>query len=334
MTFGPVAKRLPREIPLTLPAEIALLPEGAAIHHVQVVYLGPSDAAPRIVPVANIDVRSTPGRVSFLVPRLGSYQVVHRAGVPVQRERTFSFRGITGVSMGSGGAAHVGLHYPELFDFVAPLGGPVDWVHLLHYVRTYHLGGFCTEAERQEDPTGCRMASVDRTPPNPQLWEVRQDFEHWYYEDMYSGQGGTFDRRSYIQIFRDLALMFENPNSTRSLDEMEANITPPGVPDSERYRTDEERCASPVVIAPEPAEGDGDPSTGFFDDEYNPLGRYPVITFCDGGELPVTGGGRDVGVWDPSPDARHDRPIEMVLAVDIDGDGRRSPWRASDSAGV
>lgn len=323
ITFGPTHARLAREVPLTIPVELALLPSGARRKHVEIAYVGTNVASPRIVPVASPDFESEPGMVTFWAPRLGTYQAVHREGVPFRRERTFTFRGIMGVSMGSAGSALIGTHNPERFDFVGPLGGPVDWIHMLHYIRTWHLGGFCTEAERGVDPEGCAAgASTARTPPSDRLFEVRQDFEHWFYPDEWGGQGGTFDRRQYIQIFRDLARMFENPNSTRALDPSEPNITPPGVPDSERARPLAERCNDPVVLAPEPEGGDDDPATGFFDDEYNPEGRHPVITFCDGRELRVDGE-RDVGIWDP--EATHDTPVEVALAVDLDGDGRRGP---------
>ena len=323
--IGPDHVRLPREIPITIPAEIALLPSGAKRKHVEFAYVGTNVGEPRIVPVANPDFVSQPGMATFLVPRLGTYQAVHREGVPNTRERTFTFRAITGVSMGSGGSSLIGTHNPERFDFVGPLGGPVDWIHMLHYIRTWHLGGFCTEDERQLDPEGCAAgASTDRTPTPGGIYEVDQDFEHWFYPDEYGGQGGTFDRQQYMQIFQDLARMFENPNTTRSLDLSEPNITPPGVPDSERMRTRAERCSDPVVVAPNADGGDADPATGFYDDEYNPEGQYPVITFCDGREIRVDGD-RDIGVWNPSPDAGHDLPIEVALAVDIDGDGKRGP---------
>jgi hypothetical protein len=318
---GPAHLRLSREVPITIPAELGLLPAGARRKHVEIAYVGTNVTAPRIVPVANPDFASEPGMVRFFVPRLGTYQAVYREGVPLRRERTFSFRGIMGVSMGSAGSALIGIHNPERFDFVGPLGGPVDWIHMLHYIRTWHLGGFCTEEERQLDPEGCAAgASTERTPPSDRLFEVRQDFEHWFYPDEWGGQGGTFDRREYMQIFQDLSRMFENPNSTRSLDLSEPNITPPGVPDSERMRDRAERCSDPVVIAANAEGGDDDPATGFYDDEYNPEGQYPVLTFCDGPEL-IVDGSRDVGVW--NPEGTPDSPIEVALAVDIDGDGRR-----------
>jgi hypothetical protein len=134
------------------------------------------------------------------------------------------------------------------------------------------------------------------------------------------GQGGTFDRQEYVQIFRDLSIMYGNMNSTGTLGEDEAHVTPPGIPDSRRQLTDVERCANPVILAPEPSDGDADPATGFYDDEFNPEGQYPVITFCDGGEL-VVDGDRDIGFWAPGP--RNNYPVEVALAVDINANGMR-----------
>lgn len=321
ITFEPEYMQLTREIPFTIPSKLALVPSGRHRGMIQMSYTGAGATEPRVVAVASPDYESTPGRVRFLAPRTGTYQLVVRQGEPVAREREFGFRGITGVSMGSGGAALIGTHNPERFDFVAPLGGPVDWVHMLRYIRDYHLGGFCSDAEFQADMDGClEGARTSRTPPNDELYEVRQDFEHWNYVDEYGGQGGTFDRREYIQIFRDLSYMYGNANSTRSADPLEPNLTPPGVPDSFRLMTDAQQCAMPVVLAGEAVGGDSDPATGFFDDEYNPDGVYPVMTVCDGPELRVDGD-RDIGVWDPDGDQNY--PLGVALAVDWNGNGRR-----------
>ncbi len=161
---------------------------------------------------------------------------------------------------------------------------------------------------------------MTRTPPTRWEHEVAQDYEHWWYDEGISGsgQGSQFDRREYSNIFRDLAYMYGNANTDHADDPLAPNITPPGVPDSERMRTDEDRCANPVIIPP----ADGSPGTGFYDDEYNPDGAYPVITFCEGGEV-VVDGERDIGVWDPND--VNDYPLEVALAVDINENGIRDP---------
>ncbi|MBX3270782.1 MAG: hypothetical protein KF729_10995 [Sandaracinaceae bacterium] len=326
VTFGPTYARLPREIPLSVPIRMLALPPGAHRGHVEVAYRGPRDAAARIVPIASpvFAGGAADGTLTFEVPRFGTYQAVVSTSAPERRSRRFSFRGILGFSMGGSGSGRIGFGNPERFDFVAPLGGPTDWTFMLEHIRTYHLGGFCTEAERQADPDGCAAgASVDRTPPTWHRHEHAQTFEHWWFEDGNEGNS-TFRRRDYMEIFRDLATMFGNPNSDRSASPSEPSITPPGIPDSERARSEAERCADGAQLVIPPFDGEPtDPASGtaghgFFDDEYNPDGRYPVITFCDGSDVPG-----DIGLWDPSGANRH--PIEVALAVDVNANGRRDP---------
>ena len=320
ITVGPGHLRFLRELPLAIPIRSALMHAQAKLGHIRVSYTGPGVPEPRIVPVASPWVDGSPerGLLRFQTPRLGTYQAVIDPNEPRERERTFTFRGITGVSMGGGGAGLIGLNNPDKFDLVAPLGGPVDWVSLLEYIRVYHLGGFCTEEQRASGDATCDDGALtSRTPPSVQPYEFVQNFESWFYEDENDGQGGTFDRHEYIQIFRDLAMMYGNLNTTRTTDPAMPNITPPGVPDSRRAMSDAERCATPLIIPPYDGS---DPTTGYFDDEYNPEGQYQAITFCDGAEVRIDGD-RDVGLWDP--DGAHFYPVEVALAIDIDGDGVR-----------
>jgi hypothetical protein len=56
--------------------------------------------------------------------------------------------------------------------------------------------------------------------------------------------------------------------------------------------------------------------TGYYDDEYNPDGSRPVISFCDGneqGESPYS------NTWAPGGT----KPVNMVVAVDLNGNGIR-----------
>lgn len=311
VSFGPSPLRLSREIPLTVPLTLALLPAGAHRGHVEVAWRGPHDEEARIVPIASPVFAGSAGggTLTFEVPRLGTYQAVVRESAGQTRERTFTYRGILGFSMGGSGSGRIGVGNPDLFDFVAPLGGPTDWAFMLEHIRNYHVGGFCTEEERLLDPTGCAEgSSLDRVPPPLHNHMHAQHFEHWWYEDGYDGQGGTFNRRDYISIFRDLAAMFGNPNHDASADPSAPSIAPPGLPESIRALPDRDRCRpeNQVVI-----------ERGFFDDEFNPDGEHPVITFCDGAE---TG---DIGQWDPS--GSQTMPIEVVVAVDLNRNGVRDP---------
>ena len=324
VTFGPAHAILNREIPLTIPVTTARLPSGAGLGHVEVVWRGPHMEEARLVGIASPRFQGSAGggTLTFEMARLGTYQAVVREDAPTRRDREFVFRGILGFSMGGSGSGRIGLGNPELFDFVAPLGGPTDWTFMLEHIRNYHVGGFCTEAERQLDPEGCAMgASLARTPPVEHIHEHPQHFEHWWYEDGFEGQGGTFNRTDYISIFRDLATMFGNPNYDRTADPSEPSVTPPGVPDEVRTMPASARCAPDAQIIVPPFDGDGDflsgsEGAGFFDDEFNPDGQHPVITFCDGGEVPG-----DIGHW--NPDGGHGMPIEVVLAVDVNANGVR-----------
>ncbi len=321
------AYRFRREIDFAIPISLALLPNLAHRGHVELAYTGPGISTARIVPIADprFEGEGGWGLLRFRAPRLGTYQAVARASGPRTRMRTFNYRGIMGFSMGGSGSGRIGFGNPDLFDFVAPLGGPTEWTYLLEYIRRYHLGGFCTAAEWEADATRCTAASLARAPDRGELYEHVQHFEHWWYEDDYDGQGGTFDRADYIDIFRDLAAMFGNPNSDTSEDDSTPNILPPGVPDSIRMMSDSARCAADaqIVIAPEPVGGDKDSTTGYFDDEYNPRGIYPVITFCDGAQQRRMDGETDVGLWDPT--GTQSTPIEVGVAVDWNRNGLRDP---------
>lgn len=314
------AYRFAREVQLSVPISLALLPTRRHRGHVEIAYVGPGVAPDglgggRLVPMADpiFSGPSDRGTLRFSVPRLGTYQAVVVAEPARRVSRRFVYRGVMGFSMGGSGSGRIGTGNPDLFDFVAPLGGPTDWSYMLEHIRRNHLGGFCTEAERMAGGD-CSAASLDRVPPSRELLEHPQTFENWWYEDGYEGQGGTFDRNDYVEIFRDLASMFGNANHDRTADgTSEPDILPPGVPAAMRDLPNGERCATAAVL------------TEFYDDEYNPTGSHPVITFCDGAQRTgVPGdmdGGEDVGNWDP--DGAQFIPVEVALAVDLDEDGVR-----------
>ncbi len=320
--FDPQLTRLPREVPITLPINPALVPPGYELH-VEFVYSSPLHRTPRVVPVADAHFTDDGRAVTFTAPRLGTWQAVLRAGTGTRRtQRRFSFHAILGVSMGAAGAASIGSRHPDRFDFVAPLGGPVDWNYQLHYIHDYHVAGFCTAAERAMNPTACAMgASVTRTPPVSDLFERQQHFEEWFFPDGWDGQGGTFDRESYTQIFRDLTRMFGNaivPSGP-------TGVQPVGVPDTEGTRVNSERCARPVTLM------------NWFDRDFNPDGSLPVVTFCDGNHAP-----NRRGLWEGGPGYY---PMEVSLGVDVNRNGRRDrgepvlrqfwePWTDTGSDGV
>ncbi|MEZ4410173.1 MAG: hypothetical protein R3A52_27405 [Polyangiales bacterium] len=298
--FDPAATRMIREARFTLPVDPTRVPSGYELQ-IELAYLSPGSSTPRVVPAADVHLTDDGRAVSFRAPRLGTWQAVVRDQLGARRRtRRFTYHAILGVSMGSAGAGMIGLRNPDRFDFVAPMGGPVDWNYLSHYIRTYHVAGFCTAAERAMNPSACEMgASVDRTPPVTDLFERRQTFEEWFFPDGTDGQGGNFDRYSYIQIFRDLTRMFGNAIVPSGM----TGILPRGVPDTELTRSDSDRCSMPVTLM------------GWYDRRYNPDGSIPVVTFCDGQHAP-----NRQGLWDGG---RGNFPMEVTLAVDVNRNGRR-----------
>jgi S-formylglutathione hydrolase FrmB len=305
--FQPEHASYMREASFGVPVNAAMMPEGATYGNIVVFWEGPSLDA-RIVPVGNGWVRGDPtrGRWEFLSPRFGKYQAaVHEQAGSRTFERRYTFRGITGVSMGGGGAAYMGFRNHERFDFVAPLGGPANWVAMMHYVETYHLGGFCTALP---DDGGDVGEFCEPEPPD-EMYEFGQHFEHWFYPDGWDGQGGTFNREDYCQIFRDLSRAFGNPAFYNE----DSSYLPPGVDWEWMQLPAADKCA----------EGGNVRLEGFYDRLYNPDGTYPVITFCDGAEGTFPDGTRDVGLWDP--DGNNDYPLDITLAVDVNDNGRRDP---------
>jgi S-formylglutathione hydrolase FrmB len=292
-----------REVPVRLPFWGALLPPRAERQHIQVLYQGPGQSEPRIVSFADRIVTGGPTRayLEISTQRLGTFQVViHPEAGSRTRSRRYTFRGLVGVSMGGGGAAAVGLRNPDMFDFVAPLGGPSSWLFMLDYMNTFHMGGFCPVNPSDPETLTDRYCPV----PEPrQYLEFTQDYEHWFYPDGREGQGGTFDREEYCQIFRDLSYAFGNPGAWDGPDQ---RYLPPGVDPSYLELNDDQRCANPATIE------------GLYDATYNPDGSFPAITFCDGPEMPG-----DHGTW--NPDVEPDYPLDVGLAIDLNRNGRRDP---------
>ncbi|MBI5486702.1 MAG: hypothetical protein HY905_05175 [Deltaproteobacteria bacterium] len=299
VAFGPV-RRFLRELAFSIPLKVGLLPEAVAVGNVAIFYSDGVHPA-RIVPFASTWIQGAPGggKLTFASTRLGTFQAAYETAAGTRtRTRHWTYKGIVGVSMGGGGAGYVGLRQPDRFDFVSPLGGPLNWTQMMHYVETYYLGGFCTASPDDAGDVGDHC----EPPPPTQLFERTETFENWYYPDGRDGQGGTFDRREYCQIFRDMALAFGNPG----LFNEDSVYLPPGVPLSWWSMSEAERCSNPVTL------------DEFYDDEYNPDGSLPVITFCDGAEIPG-----DHGRWDP--EGVNDYPLDVGVAVDVDGDTIRDP---------
>jgi hypothetical protein len=306
VSFGPSMQKFAREIPVTLPVNPGLVPPRYELQ-VEVSYTAPGLRTARVVPVANLRFLPDGTGITFDTPRMGTYQAVLRANIGARTvRRRYTYRAIMGVSMGAIGTSVLGTRYPDKFDYVGPLGGPADWAYFGQYFKDFHLGGFCTEQQRAMLGAACDRASTDRTPVPNDLWAVDQTFEHWNYPDGRSGQGGTFDRSSYSNIFRDLTHMFGNA-VVQTNDE---NVLPRGIAASEAMRSDADRCAMPVRLG-----NPMDPMDRYYDDEYNPDGQYPVITFCDGNRTAA-----HAGEW---AGGQGRAPFEVSLAVDRNANGIR-----------
>lgn len=334
VTFGPSDLRLTREIPLSVPVNPAALPDGARMRHVTVSYKGPAVATARTIPIADPRIVATAGggfELSFKAPRLGTYQALVKTNAgTVTRTRHLTHRAVIGVSMGGGGAAMVGLRNHDRFDVLAPLGGPVDWTWLMGHIERNHIAGFSPN-DGSNVPASLPPL---RTPTLP--YEHPSSFNRWWYEYPRDGNGGRFPRDEYVQIFRDLALMFGNPNgynSAAGAESLPAGVSPtdPSVVGDHSGRTcavwvdpidgdpnytaqreaadncPTERCAHPLTL------------NNYYDDEFNPNGTWPVITVCDGSpqdELlsPYA------NTWKPNGNGV---PLELALAVDYNGNGTR-----------
>ncbi len=331
--FSPADKLLPREIPITIPINPARIPEAASFRHVTVSYTGPRAPTPRAVPIANPRIEKKNGgyQLSFMAPWLGSYQAIAKSdGGTVKRTRRITHRALIGISMGGGGTAMFGLRNHDRFDVLAPLGGPVDWTWLLAHIQNNHLGGFL--------PNDGTTPPASLAPmPTPTLpYEHPSTFNRWWYEYPKAGHGGSFPRAEYVQIFRDLALMFGNPNSYNpeaNAENLPAGISPDdksvvgdhpgrecavwvdpidGHPDEEQQKLlnqecPVERCAHTTTLQ------------NYYDDEYNPNGTFPVITVCDGSAQDETLSPW-ANTWKPEG---NDKPLELALAVDYNANGVR-----------
>ncbi|MDB4935187.1 MAG: uncharacterized protein JWP87_2159 [Labilithrix sp.] len=334
-----MAKSLRREIEVAMPVNPAAFPPGARMRHLLVLFKSVRAQKPRAIPVANprIDPDGAGGYVlKFQTPWLGTYQaaVAEDAGLR-KRKRKLTHRAVMGFSMGGGGAAIFGLRHHDKFDVVAPLGGPSDWTWLLWYIEQNALGGFCPAGKT------CPKVAPNRYPMD-EAYAHTMDYEHWFFEKG-TGNGGSFPRSEYVQIFEDLALSLGNPNGS-SADPSLLHVAlgptrdhawikgdpslnlPPGTdcsftiepinddPDQSKQRDIEAKCKAWRCDPKNQYHAD----TNYFDDEYNPDGTLPVISFCDGNQEP-SAQSPYVNSWAPGGD----QPVNLGLAVDLNKNGIR-----------
>jgi hypothetical protein len=339
-----------REFDFTLPINPASIPPGGRMRHLEVLFMSPAGkgvvktprvmtiASPRIYPTGPTGPTGSEYALHFSSPWFGTYQAVFPTDAGTTwRTRHLTHRAVIGISMGSGGAATFGMRHHSQFDAIAPMGGPSDWTWLLWFIQTYDLGGFCPVT----DPLypDCKTYAPNLYPFH-ETYAHTEDFNHWFYQ-IGGGNGGTFGRSEYTQIFDDLGLMLGDPagqNADPTLSFFPAGPTasdlwvkgqatglPPGIDcrvtvdpintdanyaDEQMWQTqcNASRCANPWVA-----------TTGYYDRMYNPDGSKPVITFCDGNQNGTT---PYVDTY-VGPGPGNTQPDDVALAVDLNGNGQR-----------
>ncbi|MCB9640686.1 MAG: hypothetical protein H6727_17455, partial [Myxococcales bacterium] len=214
-------------------------------------------------------------------------------------ERHWTHRMIAGISMGGGFAAMVGLRNHEKFDIIGTLGGPNDHTYLLHFIQGMLTNGFCDPAKIAQFDAEGKLNEVssycNQDLPKPRFpFEIVADFNNWYYDDA----GGNWNRNSLLRVVQDLLFALGNPGYYNP----EGTYFPPGIPNDRRKQ--EDRCNNPIRIK------------NFRHHLYNPDGKYDAITFCDGTS-------ERSGVYRPDKPEDHTAPAEIMLALDINGNGKR-----------
>ena len=304
VAMGPAVRFKPESVNLplksvynfkfTIPLNPKALPSRhASIAKVVVFRLKPNSTIPVAPPFSNMIPDIKKGTLTFEAGAFTTYQAAIRADAGQPTRRLYTFRAMTGISMGANGAASIGMRNHEKFDIIAPMGGYTDWIYMTHYMENYMFAGFC----KAQDPT-CQLGVDYLGKVNPtEQYQEGQDFNNWIPND----NGGNFDRSDYVQFMQDFALAygnyaFYNPNSP---------YLAPGLALSYLDKGDYERCQPPIAALP----------ITICNYEYNPHGAYPVIPVCDGED------GDPKGSYDPSK--AHHKPFEVLLAIDVNGNGKR-----------
>lgn len=226
--------------------------------------------------------------------------------------RTYTFKGIGGMSMGAG-ALTLHVNHQGVFDHVGANGGYINYEYLADFFRRGFFSGFCpmetilAHLDEINDPNSEALDCGPVVPRDP--WEFAVDFNHWHPDN----SGGTWDRDFYLEAIEGMGTALGNIANYNP----DHPYLPAGVPVEWAAKGDTtERCANPYKV--------GKPNN--YNAEYNPEGTYELVTFCDG-EEPVPGGKDNpeywnlLGVYDPT--YAHNRPVNMMLAVDYNGNGKR-----------
>ena len=308
------------------PADTATTIEDVAVEAGALDTAAPVDAAPDVPVVPDVpDVGDVPELPDTAAPDAGP-EDVSVPDVDAGPPRIYANRAIGGVSMGAA-AVIMALQNPDKFDFVGGLGGYADLRYLVTTGQRLQLGGFCPLETLTSYPDGLNDPAHDPPlfcGPGRAMEDLEhvQDFNHLHFDS----NGATFDRDFYIQVFQSLTMAFGNFTSPPS------DISP-FLPTGVGYdwfssTAFNKRCVDPPPI----------PQELSYNAEYNPEGLFPVIPFCDSDHKSEPAP-KD-GVFDPT--VNHTTPVDILLAVDINGNGKRdygeplflNMWERFDDVGA
>ena len=304
VTFGKDGTWSDRAFLLTLPYKAARMPKETARRHVRIIAKRANGDVffPMVSNRKLEDEDRYASRATFKAGELTTYQVVISDDAGKPETQQFGWRAITGISMGGNAAMSIGLRHPEMFDMIADIGGEPgpSMVYTLGWVRDFLFGGFCTAAD--EAAGRGNVGELCPKVPDAGQYEIGADYEHQVQQEG-DGVGLTLRRSLWLKASRDLGRALSNP----ALYNPAHPYAPPGIDPAYFQETAATRCADGGEIVLD----------GFYDREFNPTAQYPVITFCDGNDSDVLGN----SVFDPNIAAND--PAELLLAVDLNGDGDR-----------
>ncbi|MBM4388716.1 MAG: hypothetical protein FJ088_13325, partial [Deltaproteobacteria bacterium] len=201
------------------------------------------------------------------------------------------------------------------------MGGYVNFSYLYHVMSYFFFGGFCpmeqilNNLEHVNEAGNPDVFCGPNKPTMPYEWEW--DYNHWHFDD----SGGTWDRTFYGYVIEGLFMAFGNMLSYNP----DNTYLPAGVPASWLEGiSEDDKCREALVI--------GKPYN--YNSEYNPEGKYSLITYCDGeepvgcyqGNPELCGKSNPdywklMGAYDPA--VEHPYQAHMALAVDYNGNGKR-----------
>ncbi|HEY3354391.1 MAG TPA: hypothetical protein VGQ83_14155 [Polyangia bacterium] len=288
-----------------LPGKAARMPTGSVPGQVEIFWQRPGTAAPVPAAVPNIrvdDKDKYKSRFTFDCDELGTFQAAIRTNAGTKVTRHYTFRALGGVSMGGQGTGAIAFRHPDKYDMVGLIGPDpgVDLGYTLGYVHGNFMSGFCTSADEAAGRGAVgELCPLTRAPLTDQN-ELQESFEALTYQAG-QGVGLTLRRSLYMRAIRDLSRAFGNPATYNPA----SSYLPPGVP--EEFLTRADPCNNPVVLK------------GFYDARYNPDGSHDVITFCDGYDTAEGG----YGVFIPGSQDLQKVPTQVLLAVDLNGNGKR-----------